>query len=381
MVLTIASLAIVYINFENKSNPISLSWFSNDDEEEEIIVYKGGDGINLNEETHTFSTDSSIIKLGDMTNEEDLKGNIKVTNPIGNFKLKEEVSIDTAVKRIIKDMLTKLEDVDKVLPSTSFNYYSKEPHNVYKEGSYEVGSTFSGTLEYKYPIENQGKFTGWWLNEPTGEQNAECAKNDFSKYTFGGNLTQEVKTPITESVLYEFVIDEGNATISLDLNYDASPHNDTITQNDGKTAIVNKILAGSIPTITKTYTGQYNYFIGTFKQVNVGEKVITDASQFSQLSNISKGFCTINGTTKISKFGSTSDTPTIVLIVPSKYDNITRTCNDFSQEIDLNLNNPWVKQEGTISYTNGTKTTEYTIYIQYLTDGTIYRNIEFGVRK
>jgi len=288
--------------------------------------------ISTNDKSINVSLDDDITVMG-------------VT--VGNLSNGSTIAAGSSLSEILKKILMKTIDVVAVSPTTTAEITSGATSG----STYEVGTELSLVLGHTY---TDGKFIG---AESAYSYNlaAGCAEG-ATTYKYDNAITDASSTK---------VITEGTRTISCTTAYGASTA--VPKKNNGEASSVS-IAAG---TATSGNISIYGKFYGY-----VGYSTKTTAADFDPASikalTAAKSWITVDGTTTLLTGGATSDGGSIVVAVPAKY-KLADIENSLGVSILANFSS-----SATVSYTNGSTTTDYKVYVYPITSGAqvAYKNVK-----
>lgn len=319
-----------------------------------------GDGI----DQAAFSADKIITtNAGIIETTQDM---VVTGDCVGSYNPGDIVPAGTSVEEILKNLLIKIYNPTAILPTSTLNV---KINGVNIDDMYEVGTDLDTcALSVTW---TDGMFVG---NEVWSYTvSADCVARQ-TNYLYDGTLIPPSVTGTGGKTYDPQPLSEGMHVFKSNTQYNASR---TIPEKSDGTPSSVSIPAGTTPYSEKTFRASYKYFYGyTNGRPNADYTNLIPNAQSLRSFGLNTGFCTINGTTKIPYMQSVEGSTSLVLVLPQKYRNITRTEN--SMYVPVTINEKW-KLSGTITdYVTGNVRTTYYVYVLHNMLPIRYNNIEFG---
>lgn len=265
---------------------------------------------------------------------------------VGNLSNGSTITAGSSLSDILKKILLKTIDVTAVLPTTTVGITSGATSG----STYEVGTSLTLALGHTYA---DGKFTG--------------AESAYS-YTLSAGCAEGATTykydEAATDVTFTKVVTEGTHTIGCTTAYGASTA--APKKNNGDDSSVS-IAAGTATSGDISIYGKFYGYVGYSTKTAAGD---FDSASITALA--AKSWITVDGTTTLLTGGATSDGRSIVVAVPAKY-KLADIENSFGGSILANFSS-----SATVSYTNGSTTTDYKVYVYPITSGAqvAYKNVK-----
>lgn len=288
------------------------------------------------------------ISTGDKSINVSLDDTITVMGvTVGNLSNGSTIDAGSSLSEILKKILMKTIDVKATNPTTTVKINSGATSG----STYEVGTSLTLALGHTYA---DGKFTG---AESTYSYNlaAGCAEG-ATTYKYDNTATDASSTK---------VVTEGTHTIGCATTYGASTA--APKKNTGEASSVS-IAAGTATSGNISIYGKFYGYVGYSTKTAAGD---FDSDSIKALT-AAKSWITVDGVTTLLTGGATSDGGSIVVAVPAKY-KLADIENSLGVSILANFSS-----SATVSYTNGSTTTDYKVYVYPITSGAqvAYKNVK-----
>lgn len=277
---------------------------------------------------------------------------------IGGYKDGDTIPVGAKLWDVVTAMLQQEIDVTVTDPTLTMTNGS-----AVGLGPYEVGTAVTPLFGETH---TGGYFNGSWL--PGGEIDAGCVWTNIRYY--------KGSVQFTNSSGYQFTVNEGNNSFSL--NGDYSANTATATKNNGKPSEMSISAATDKASNTLTFTGGYKYFVGMTDETTIAGLTSAKVRGVTKPSALSSnnGWCTPDDTTTITTTMTNEVSgvgKSILLACPSKYE-LKAVTNGLGADI---LDNFSVTGTVTVSI-GGVAIETYNVYIYPITNGAV---VEFkGVR-
>ncbi len=266
---------------------------------------------------------------------------------VGNLSNGSTIDAGSSLTEILKKILMKTIDVKATTPTTAVKITSGATSG----STYEVGTGLTLALGHTY---TDGKFTG---AESAYSYNlaAGCAEG-ATTYKYDNATTDASSTK---------VVTEGTHTVGCTTAYGASTA--APKKNTGDASSVS-IAAGTATSGNISIYGKFYGYVGYSTKTAAGD---FDSASIKALA-AAKSWITVDGTTTLLSGGATSDGGSIVVAVPAKY-KLADIENSLGVSILANFSS-----SATVSYTNGSTTTDYKVYVYPITSGAqvAYKNVK-----
>ncbi len=265
---------------------------------------------------------------------------------VGNLANGAKISSGSSLTEILKKILMKTIDAKAQNPTTAVKITS----GVTNGSTYEVGTSLSIALGHTY---SDGKFVG---AESAYSYNlaAGCAEGT-TQYKYDGTNVDASFTKI---------VTEGTHTLGCTTAYGASTASPKKNNGDASSA---SIAAGTATSGNLSFYGKFYGYVG-YSTKTAGAQF--DSASIKALA-AAKSWLNVDSSTTLLSGGATSDGNSIVIAVPAKY-KLSGIQNSLGVSILENFDDAV-----TVSYTNGSTTTSYKVYVYPITSGAkvAYKNV------
>lgn len=282
---------------------------------------------------------------------------------VGGYKNGEKVVPKTTIQELFERLL--IRDVDVKVGATR-----KLNISLAGAGTIEVGSSFSGTIvpsrsdgyfessdKYAYPDQTFNTNN----NTVNGKLDAGCAVTQTKYYDNGNEMANAsiAINPITE-VTHTYT--------AKDTYTRSSAQPKTLSGADSSVYIP----AGTVTSNQVQVIGKYKCYYGTANAITAFTYDDPSEYQFLTQASIEALNSTwMDQTTTIRTITSTESRPSFVIAAPIAWE-ITSAMNSFDSPVPVETT--WYKQN-TITYTRGSVTTTYQVWVNPSTEVNEYRNI------